>query len=372
MAVASMRPNRTAGSPSRRWVLSRTKVLLPLALLIGCGTEGSVREPWGVPITGGTITASRDGQHAVIADPDRDRIFSLDLSGRAVTGELELDPGAQPGRVLEDGIGRIHVALRGSGSVITLASAAAFEVRETRYACAEPRGLAYDAARDAIHVACAGGELVTFPAGGGAAIRSLRLDRDLRDVVVSGDQLLVTRFRSAEILTLDAAGSIIARALPPTVQRTIGFGGPIAPGDAPLVDSTPTVAWRTIALPDGRIVMSHQRHTQRALDTRRPGGYGGGCNKGPVEDAISMIVPGSAPQTVAQIANGALPVDIAVSAAGDLLAVVAAGNRNVAVVPAAALAQPDRDECKPPMPDDDDKPGGDDGEDDDDDDNLGR
>ena len=41
---------------------------------------------------------------------------------------------------------------------------------------------------------------------GGDPVRTLQLDSDLRDVVVKGDHLLVTRFRSAELLELDASG----------------------------------------------------------------------------------------------------------------------------------------------------------------------
>jgi len=88
-------------------------------------------------------------------------------------------------------------------------------VAERRDVCPEPRGLAWDAATDLIHVACTGGELVSLPAAGGPAVRTLILDRDLRDVIVTGDRLVVTRFRSAELLTLDAAGAVISRVKPP-------------------------------------------------------------------------------------------------------------------------------------------------------------
>ena len=81
--------------------------------------------------------------------------------------------------------------------------------------CAAPRGLAYDAAADLVHVACAGGELVSLPAAGGAATRTLRLDSDLRDVVVDGWRLRVSRFRSAELLTVEANGTVSGRVVPP-------------------------------------------------------------------------------------------------------------------------------------------------------------
>ena len=75
--------------------MSRTKALLPLVLLVGCN-EGSTNPPWGVPITGGTMLVTRDGLHAVVADPDRDRILSVDLVSGLTTSEVTLaagDPG---------------------------------------------------------------------------------------------------------------------------------------------------------------------------------------------------------------------------------------------------------------------------------------
>ncbi len=353
-------------------------MFLPFALLIGCHSEGRTPPPWGVPMTGGTMLVTRDGTHAVIADPDRDRIVSVDLVTRAVTSELALTPGDEPGRVIEDGAGRIHVALRRGGSLLTLANATTGEVLVRRYACTEPRGLAWDAATDLVHVACAGGELVSFAAAEGGAVRQLRLDRDLRDVIVQGDHLVVTRFRTAEILTLDAQGAIATRQAPPIVQRFGGFslpdgegsGGssPTAPGEsresAGIIDAIPAIAWRTIALPDGRLVMTHQRQLQDTLDAEQEGGYGSDCGGGPVEAAVTVVDPASGLlQAVSPLASGALPLDIATTVAGDRLAIVIAGNRQVVVTDTFALGRPDQGECPPPSPeeprppddDDDDK-----------------
>jgi DNA-binding beta-propeller fold protein YncE len=330
------------------------KTLLALAFIpaVGCG-GGQTPEPFGVPITGGTLLVTSDGARAVVADPDRDRIVAVELATGKVLGELTLNPNDEPGRLVEDAAGRVHVALRRGGAIVTVDRAA--QQLDRRPACAEPRGLAFDASADTIHVACAGGELVTFAAAGGAPVRELRLDRDLRDVIVQNDQLLVTRFRTAEILTLDRDGNIVNRVSPPTVERfDFGFGTfPAEDGGRPgsgVIDAEASIAWRTIALADGSIVMSHQRKVKAMLDTEVPGGYGGDCGGGPVEDGITFMAPGQAPRAVGQIARAALPVDIAVSKAGDKIAVVAAGNRTVKVVPAAALGAPDEDRCEPPPP----------------------
>lgn len=331
--------------------------LLPIGLL-ACG-GGQTPEPFGVPITGGTMIVTNDGARAVVADPDRDRIVTVDIATGDILATVTLTAGDEPGRLVEDAAGRVHVALRRGGQIVTVDSAG-IEIGR-RFACAEPRGIAFDAAINSIHLACTGGELLTFPADGGDATRNVRLDRDLRDVIVRGDELIVTRFRNAEIITLDRQGLVVSRVVPPAVQRFEGgFGGgiPTDGGGAPppsepgTVNATASTAWRTIALADGTLVMSHQRKVKNSLDQDQPGGYGGDCGGGPVEDAVTVSAPGAVggPRAVGQISRAALPVDIAVSRAGDKLAVVSAGNRTVTVVPIAALGAPDQQECPPPPP----------------------
>lgn len=338
------------------------KTLLPLVLICGCNEHGQTPEPFGVPITGGTMIVTSDGARAVISDPDRDRIVQIDLATESILAETSLELGAEPGRLVEDSAHRVHVALRRGNALVTVDAAGAIVDRRT--ACVEPRGLAYDAGKDQIHVACASGELVSFAAAGGAAVRSLRLERDLRDVVVQGTNLVVTRFRTAEILTLDETGAIITRVAPPTVPR-FDFGGiafgngsgsdqppPEMPGGggSGQFDAPASTAWRTIAMPDGRLVMSHQRRVKSVLDSEQPGGYGGDCGGGPIEDAVTVVAPGEAPRPALRIGNGALPVDIAASVAGDKIAVVTAGSRMVTVVPSVMLSNPDEDRCEPPEP----------------------
>jgi len=291
--------------------LSRVRWTLCLLTFVGCGdtpTEPPNPNPppsWGVPISGGTMLISRDQKRAVIADPDRDRVLSVDLRDGSNIIEVPLNANDEPGRLIEDGAGRIHVALRRGGAIVTFTDAATLQPAFTRPVCGEPRGLAWDSATDLIHVACTSGELISLPAAGGAETRHLLLDRDLRDVIVQGTSLVVTRFKTAEVLTIDATGAIANRVVPPTVPR--GFGEPSPDGQPN--DAIPTVAWRTIALPDGTIVMSHQRQRRGQLHTSQ-GGYGGDCGEGPVEDAITMISPGVAPMAVNPFVQGALPVEI--------------------------------------------------------------
>jgi hypothetical protein len=64
------------------------------------------------PISGGTLIVSRDGHYAVAADPDRDLVYGVDLGTRALVYSASLVAGDEPGRLVEDGAHRVHVALR--------------------------------------------------------------------------------------------------------------------------------------------------------------------------------------------------------------------------------------------------------------------
>nr|HEX4315915.1 hypothetical protein [Kofleriaceae bacterium] len=329
------------------------KRLSCLALLVGaaaCGgtdptgplTPPSPTPPsatWGVPITGGTMMVSTDGKYAIVSDPDRDRIAIVDLAKRTSI-DTGLTAHDEPGRVVEDAAGRFHVALRRGGAIVDFDSGG--HILGRRAVCAEPRGIAYDASSDSVHVACTSGELVTFPAAGGAATRKLLLDRDLRDIVVTQTGLLVSRFRTAQLIELDAQGAVVSTDSVPDVQRLDGSGNAVA--------GTAAIAWRTIAMPDGTIVMSHQRQVNAPLHTE-PGGYGGMCGGGPVESALAVRSPGGTLRAAESIANGALPVDLAVSNDGAQLAVVVAGADAVQLAPASVISGSDQPPCGEIVPD---------------------
>src|SRR5205807_510280 len=116
---------------------------------------------------------------AIAADPDRDLVSIVDVSTAKLTATVSLTAGDEPGRAVEDGAGKVHVVLRRAGQVATIDPVTA-QVSTRTAVCAAPRGIAYEAATDRVHVACAGGELVSLPAGGGIAVRAVTLERDLR------------------------------------------------------------------------------------------------------------------------------------------------------------------------------------------------
>lgn len=169
------------------------------------------------PISGGTLAVARDGRTVVASDPDRDLVYVVDVPSRTLKHSVKLAPGAEPGRVALDVHGKAHVALRSAGKVATvdLATGATAE----RTVCAAPRGIAYDATEDTVHVACADGDLVSTPLDGRAE-RRVKLDVDLRDVVVTKNKIYVSRFREADVLVLSRSGC--SRASPRRAVATSG------------------------------------------------------------------------------------------------------------------------------------------------------
>ena len=201
------------------------------------------------PISGGTLLATRDGAHAVAADPERDSVYVVDLKTHAVT-TMALTAGDEPGRVVEDGAGRIHVALRSGGALATI-DASKGSLLARRDVCAAPRGVAWDAShgsrlgrvrhRRARRASCgrrSGGE-------------NIHVERDLRDVIVGSGSLAVTKFRSAEVLRIASHGTITRRDPLPSPDGSFAAH----------------VAWRTVAGPSGTVVAVHQAESTSSVVT---------------------------------------------------------------------------------------------------------
>ena len=254
------------------------------------------------PISGGTLLVTSDGKTAIAADSDRDLVHVVDIGAQKVTFHVALQPGDEPGRVIEDGAGRIHVALRGGGAIVSIDPTQG-AILERRSVCPAPRGLAWDEATDTVLVACATGELVSLPAAGGVATRTVVVERDLRDVIDQAGVITVTRFRSAEVLRLAPDGSIAARFTPP--KDVMGV---------------PHVAWRAIPAAGGGILVAHQVESEQSVDVQTPHGYGGGGGGGGpsiVESVVTQLDgSGNVVQTHRGLFEVVLPVDVAVSPGG--------------------------------------------------------
>lgn len=265
------------------------------------------------PVSGGTLLVLRDQKTAIVADPDRDQVLVVDLTNMAVTRTLTLDAHAEPGRADDDAAGHVHLVLRGSGKLMTFDPTTG-DVLGTRSVCAYPRGVAVSDTEQLAHVACAEGKLVSLSttATESAPTRTLTLDRDLRDVVVASDGLWVSRFRSAEVLRLDAAGALVSRTKLPSAK---GFAG----------ESVASVAWRMVAGANGGVVVVHQRaFTGEVIPS--PGGYGSsGAAGGIVAPAVSTVSETGVTMGTSVAFSAPLPVDVAQSPTTGQLLVASAG-----------------------------------------------
>lgn len=198
------------------------------------------------PVFGGTLHIAADGHTAVVGDVQGDRVFIVDTVSAELRHTVTLAPGAIPFRGA-DADGTAYVSLRGTGqvAVIDLASGT---LEDTWEACLEPRGMAVDGGD--LQVACASGELVTFDRDTGAR-RSVRVDKDLRDIVVDGDTLWISRLRSAEVLQVARSGEILARQAPPIVRHERSFREADPFGSS--------VGWSLRPHPTAGVVLVHQR-----------------------------------------------------------------------------------------------------------------
>ena len=281
-------------------------------------------------ISGGTLAMLSDGVTAVAADADRDQLYVVNVPAGTLTATLALSPGDQPGRLVEDGGGLVHVVLRGAGAIATLDPRTG-QLTMRRTVCSTPRGIAYGAATNMLYLACASGQLMVFTPAGSTPSMTWTLDQDLRDVIVDGDGLLVTRFRSAEVLEVDAAtGAITGRQHPPDFSNSNVHQG---------ATFQAAVAWRAAAVPGGGMVMAHQRGMYDQI-MPAPGGYAAAATDPCgtiVHSCVSQVKRGGRMAAGPAFAQFVLPIDIAVSPAGDKVAVVAAGNSQAISGTARAL-----------------------------------
>ena len=272
------------------------------------------------PLSGGTLLLLADASTAVAADPDRDLVYVVNLDQHVVHATITLSPAEEPGRLVEDAHGMVHVVLRRGGAVLDL-NPIAGSILGRRPVCSMPRGIAYDAAGDRLWVACAGGELLAMPAGGGPPGVRHQIDGDLRDVVLAGGELLVSRFRAAEVLSVDAAtGHVRARRTPPPIAR---------PGVVVDAGFVAAVLWRMIAWRDG-LLLVHQAANTAPLGSLGPptpgGGYYGSpprstmsCDNRALRSALTQLQGGKALPTF--LDSVALPVDVAADPIGTRIAV---------------------------------------------------
>lgn len=268
------------------------------------------------PVAGGTLLVTKDG-YAVASDPDRDLVHIVNLATQAVVSvPLEVDD--EPGRVIEGPAGTAYVAARRGGVVVAVNTAAGTAQRLK--ICAAPRGLAFDATLSRLYVACRSGVLAVMDTGTNEITQRYRLDADLRDVLISGDNLAVTRFKSAELLIVSRNGEVLRRGQP----RVDSLNG---------ASVTPSVAFRALSLPGGGVLVGHVESSNTTLPSGVGAYYGAFCGGSVADVAISAMDPysGGDRSTLATLAASTLggatgPLDIAMAADGGRVAMLATGN----------------------------------------------
>jgi hypothetical protein len=305
------------------------------------------------PITGGTLIVLDDATTVVASDPDRDLVHVASLADARGLATIALEPGDQPGRLIADDTGLVHVALRGAGAIVSIDSAS-WTITARQPTCANPRGIAFDDDRGLVLVACAGGDLVAHTPGGPLAER-IPIASDLRDVIVRDAVLHVSRFRAAEVLAIDENGDVLAASTPAS----------------PAANRVPAVAWRTTATPEGGWLMVHQSAFTDPIDLEPAidggaaygvstgGPVGVGCD-GPVSAMLTVARPTGELASSELLTLSALAVDAAMSPNGERIAIAIAGqhdddsptmerHRSVALVNTAMLAESPDADCHDPV-----------------------
>ncbi len=393
--LAGADPESGAGGNAGSESATGSNATTPRPTAAGKTTPGATAATWNgsapkgsVPVTGGTLLVTSDGKTAVAADPDRDLVSMVDLPTRTLVAQLELPTGAEPGRLVEDASGQVHVLLRRGGGIADI-DVATHSLVALRQVCALPRGIAFRASDSTLLVSCMTGALVTMDTNATNREPLARVTvegpagpvTDLRDVLVIGSNVFVTTFRSATVLPIGPDGVVVGQpiALNTRVDPSAGeLAAAGLPGGTPQ-SFVPAVAWRAVVGPTGDIVVVHEGGTDRVINVSladnggtqtpamtsctaaEPGGqfctqacssseYGGTvctttCSSTPPVAPVCTSTPGApicappiligAVSSVSQsgvvsdgpaLPNGALPVDIVPSADGTHYTVALAGN----------------------------------------------
>lgn len=276
------------------------------------------------PIAGGTLAVTKDGR-AIAADPDRDAVHVVDLARHKVT-TIALQEGDEPGRVIEGPEGTAFVVARRGGVVLSIDTRAGTARRIP--VCSAPRGAAYDPTVSKLFVACRSGVLATVDPASGTVTERHRVDTDLRDVVVSGDNLVLTRFKTAEVLVVTRDGKELRRAAPNLAAKgSTGIAGISG------ASFTPAVAFRALSLPGGGVLVGHVDASNTTLPSGAGAYYGAPCGGSVADLSVSVMDPyaggeGSliTTRSANRLGGASGPLDIALSPDGSRVAMLATGN----------------------------------------------
>jgi hypothetical protein len=285
-------------------------------------------------LSGGNLGVMADGT-VVVGDSDRDRVWVFPPTlDRYV--EIPLQPGDEPGRVVEGPSRHVFVALRRAGQVAEVAVDAATVVAR-HDACSVPRGVAWNAATHVLYVACGEGVLIELTDLDGTITQRtvVPVADDLRDVAQVGDAVWVSTFRSGAVFEVGALGDVRELHWPPPSSPLDVARGPLDLG----------LAWRMIPDPSGALFVrqvASKEATGDPCSTPQPLYSGGGVVAPVTSRATFLRSMGGQSVDVADLsdalAGAVLPVDIAEGANGEI-AVAAAGDSSVFVIENGAITR---------------------------------
>jgi hypothetical protein len=205
----------SVGQPSSGIAFSSVSIQDPVVVPQTVALWGEAVDNPSRPMVAGTLSVTPDGAFALASDSERDVIYVVDLAARKPQ-RIGLEPGDEPGRIVSGrttGTTRhAYAVLRRKNALLDLDLNSAEMQRVPT--CSAPRGLAYDEDAQVVHVACASGELVTHDVEDWSERRRSFVAADLKDVELSGENLVLSRYMSAELLVLDEAGDVVSRATP--------------------------------------------------------------------------------------------------------------------------------------------------------------
>ncbi len=259
--ISDSSPGLIPDSPAR----PATPPVLPAPALDSAIPQLPVTRSAGAkPILGGTLLVTQDGHYAALSDPDRARVFVVDLQTDELVGNVELEETDEPGRLVEAD-GRVYVTLRRGNALAEIEVESATQLRRIPV-CAAPTGIDFDAQRYWLVVACHAGKLLALDVASGEPTWHYQTTGNLRDVVVSGGRYFASRLKGASVEAITPGTEAVAdpqdlRLEPKIVPETFGF------------TYAPSVLRRMQRTAQGEVLLQHQYANQSVLTSQY---YGSG------------------------------------------------------------------------------------------------
>lgn len=181
--------------------------LAALSVGIACEPPPRTIDPGKSPVSG-ALAVTRDNEHILIADEDRDQLLVLDRATKAIESRVAV--GDAPGHVIELADGSAAVTTRYGNSLVVV-DVARGEVQQTIAVGTEPYGLTQlDDGRVAVVLAGeAAVALVDLESG--AVAKTQLTDPDPRAVAVVNDTLYVTHMATGAMSKVAVDGDVATR-----------------------------------------------------------------------------------------------------------------------------------------------------------------